>query len=283
MMHMKKTICLGIGTLLLVSACSNQDEPRQEQIRKLNQKGEYIYRLDHEYLFTAEAPKPKPAEPYPWEAGVNYPYLKLTKEFFRCKGSPLNPSRVVQQPGKEPLRFHDCGGAEKHSLPLRNQKEFIYPILIDLLNYIQAKTGKKVVITCGHRCPDHNSYADPSPENQYSKHLIGASASFYVQGLENQPETILKWIFDYYKQTPKYKGLKEYQEFTRYDKGDLNVSTAPWMNKEIFVKLFKKNEGRDFDNRHPYPYFDIQVRYDWDLQEPVQYSWDKAQRNFLRW
>ena len=32
-----------------------------------------------------------------------------------------------------------------------------------------------------------------------------------------------------------------------------NVLIPPWYNKEILIKLFKKNEGRDLDNRHPYP------------------------------
>ena len=30
--------------------------------------------------------------------------------------------------------------------------------------------------------------------------------------------------------------------------------TIPWFNKEIFIKLYRKSEGRDGDNRHPYPY-----------------------------
>ena len=138
------------------------------------------------------------------------------------------------------------------------------------------------MITCGHRCPEHNTYSDSSPKNQHSKHMIGAEVSFYVQGMEYKPETIIKYLQEYYKSNPKYKGQKDFEEFQRYDKEDSDVSIQPWYNKEIFVKLYNKKEGRDFDNRHPYPYISIQVRYEVDRQEKVIYTWDKATRNYLR-
>ena len=269
--------------LAIFCGCSNQNEPPKDASRKQNQIGEYIYRNHDEYHFAVEEPKKSTPAPYPWEETSLSEFPRITKDFFRCKGSTLNPAVIIQSGGKEAQRYHDCGGAEKHSLPLRDNKEFIYPVLIDILNFIQQKTGKRVIVTCGHRCPDHNTYSDPSVENQTSKHMIGADVSFYVFGMENQPEQILKYIQEYFKVTPKYKGLKEYQEFTRYEKGDSHVSTQPWMNKEIFVKLYKKKEGRDFDNRHPYPYLSLQVRYDWDTQEKVVYGWDKAFKNFLRY
>ena len=62
-----------------------------------------------------------------------------------------------------------------------------------------------------------------------------------------------------------------------------DVAIKPWYNREIFIKLYQKNEGRNFDNRHPYPYISVQVRYDYDAQKKVTYSWDKAFRNYMRW
>jgi hypothetical protein len=267
---------------LVCSGCSNSDQPAEESVRRTNQRGEFVYRHQGEFLFAAAPADPQTPPTYPWEEGQSSNQLRITKEYFRCKGSILNPPRIVAENGKELQRYHDCGGAEKHSLPLRNNKEFIYPILIDLLNYIQNKSGKRVVVTSGHRCPDHNTYVDSSVQNSSSKHQVGAEVSFYVQGMENQPEQIVKYIIDYYKETSKYQGLKEYQEFSRFTKGETNVSTPPWMNKEVFVKVFNKKEGRDFDNRHPYPYLSIQVRYDWDLQEKVTVTWEKAYKNYLR-
>lgn len=261
-------------------SCSNTEDTTNSSGNRF-QKGEYIYRVHNEHLFSIPVPEVQPQEPYPWEFGQVGNHPKITKEFFRCKGSSLNPVHVVQD--KEELaRYYDCGGAEKHSLPLKDQKEFIYPILIDLVNYIQAKTQKRVVITSGHRCPEHNIYVDASLGNRYSKHMIGAEVSFYVQGLEEHPESVIKIIQGYYNDTPKYQKKKEYIEFQRYEKEDRNVSTLPWYNKEVFVKLFKKKEGRNFDNRHPYPYISIQVRTDFETGEKVIYTWDKANHNFLR-
>lgn len=245
-------------------------------------KGEYIFRLHDESFVQVEPINILKRTAYPWEENWQCHYPKITKDFFRCRGSSLNPARIIQK-GKETIRIYDCGGSQKHSLPLRNQKEFIYPILIDLLNYIQAKTGKRVVVTCGHCCPEHNTYLDPSPANQTSKHMLGAEVDFYVQGMEQQPNNVIELILSYYQEQFKYKGLKEFEEFKRYEKEGKNLGHSSCYNKEIFLKLLKKNEGRDFDNRHPYPYICIQVRHDWDLNEPVSYSWDKAFRNFHRW
>lgn len=261
--------------LLLLTGCAAKDE-EAETLRKLNQKGEFIYRKHDEFLFVASLPTSVPQEPYPWEKGLVGNFPKITKEFFRCKGSNLNPVHIVQQK-EEIARFYDCGGSEKHSLPLRDNKEFIYPILIDLLNYIQAKTNKRVVITSGYRCPEHNTYVDSTPENQFSKHQIGAEVSFYVQGLEDRPHTIVNLIKTFYADHPK----KDFQEFKTYDK-PANTSTPPIMNKEIFIKIFKKSEGRNFDNRHPYPYISLQVRFDRDRNEKVIYTWPAANNNYLR-
>lgn len=266
--------------LLILAGCSSKPTPPTSSSTSI--KGEYIYRNHNDVQFQVEPMAPLKRGEYPWEEGKGGSFPKITKDFFRCKGCNLNPVHIVQKE-KEAVRYYDCGGPQRHSLPLRENKEFIYPILLDLLNYLQSKTGKKVVITCGHCCPDHHLYLDPSPANQASKHLLAAEVDFYIQGMEQQPEKVVDLILAYYSENPKYKGLKDYQ-FVRYDKMDkINVTTQPWYNKEIFVKLFKKEEGRDHDNLHPYPYVSIQVRYDYELQEKVNYSWDKAYRNFHRY
>lgn len=268
--------------LFLIAGCSSsEDKIDGERLRQYHQKGEYIYRKHDETLFSTPPAEKQSPPAYPWDKGQTSLFPKITKEFFRCKGSQLNPCHIVPCKG-EINRYYDCGGAEKHSLPLRDGKEFIYSILIDLMNHVQLKTGKRVVITSGHRCPEHNSYVDALPENQYSKHMIGGEVSFYVQGMEEKPEQVIKYLLDFYKENARYQGQKEF-EFQRYDKDKTNVTILPWYNKEIFIKLYQKKEGRNFDNRHPYPYISIQVRYDRDANEKVIYSWDKANRNYLRW
>lgn len=272
-----------IVLLLLLSACSGLEQSEQENLRRFNAKGEFIYRNHNEYLYAIAPPEQRVRERYSWESSYIGKLPKITKEFFRCRGSELNPVHydVQNVDNKDPIR--DCGGIQKHSLPLRHDKEFIYPVLIDLLNYVQAKTGKKVVITCGHRCPAHNTYADPSNANRSSKHMIGAEVDFYVQGMEQQPEEIVKILVNFYRETEGFRGKKEYEEFLRYDKLDTNSSIMPWYNKEILIKLLKKQEGRDFDNRHPYPYICIQVRQDRETGERINYSWPKAFNGYMRY
>lgn len=204
---------------------------------------------------------------YPWEEGRTESLSKITKEFFRCKGSLQNP-RIEN--------IFDCEGGSKHSLPIIHGREGVYPILLDLLNYIQAKTKRRVIITSGHKCPIHNTYSDNSARNNASKHMIGAEVDFYVSGMEEKPQEIINLIFKFYKETPGYKDNEDFVKFVRYDTGNTDVSTLPWYNKEIFVKLYKKKEGRDFDNRHSFPYISIQVRYDRDLKERVVYRNEKA-------
>lgn len=276
------SLLLLLSLAIALAGCSSGDDSDARQIKLRNQKGEYIYRHDNETLFAIGQPEKAPAPTYPWDANTQGNFNKITKEYFRCKGSSLNPPITVQKNG-ETLKVFDCGGSRKHSLPIRDGKEFVYPILLELLNYIQDKTGKRVVITCAHRCPDHNAYADPDPNSQYSKHMIGAEAAFYVQGLEGYPEKIVEIIQEFYKTNPLYKDKKDYTEFKRYDKPGSTLAVKPWFNKEVFVKVCKSHEGRNFDNRHPYPYISIQVRHDRDLNETVNYSWDKAFRNFHRW
>ena len=184
---------LKIGLLLtafFLTGCSSSSSPSPSSGPL---KGEYLYRRHDDALVQVEPMALQKRAAYPWEEERSSQYPKITKDFFRCKGSSLNPVHLVPKE-KEILRHYDCGGPQKHSLPLRDQKEFIYPVLIELLNHIQAKTGKRVVITCGHCCPDHNTYLDSSISNQASKHMLGAEVDFYVQGMESQPEKIVDLI-----------------------------------------------------------------------------------------
>lgn len=268
-------------SFLFFTSCDNGASSAASLQKEVSAKGEYIYRRHNEILAIPSVQK-KTSVAYSWKKEMPGNYPKISKEYFRCKGSHLNPYRLIST-GKANERVYDCGGPDKHSLPLRDGKEFVYPIFIELLNYVQLKTAKRVVITSGHRCPEHNRYVDDSKENSSSKHLIGGEVSFYVLGLEHQPEKIVDLIQQYYRETDLYQGDKEYLEFQRWDLAKTNVSTAPWYNKEIFIKLFNKTEGRNGDNNHPYPYLSLQMRYDRERKMKVLYSWDQAFSNFLRY
>ena len=245
------------------------EQSEREKLRRINCKGEPIYRSQGDLFYPIAPPVHTPRSPYPWESETRLP--RITKDFFRCRGSSLNP------PTAEGIA--DCEGCGRHGLPLIRGKETVYPVLIELLNYVQKKTGKRVVITCGHRCPAHNAYADSSKDNRVSKHQIGAEVDFYVQGMEERPQEIAGLIMQYFQEAPLYRNDKESQEFKRLDVADL--ATQPWMNREILIKLFQKHEGRDVDNRHPHPYLSIQVRYDRDGKERVVYDWTRANQGYV--
>ena len=267
---------VAILILTFCTACENE----QHEKTLTDTSSEYIWRKSDDIKLCYTTPEAKKVIEYPWKDYEGKSLRPISKEYFRCKGMSLNPPRVMQENGKETARYLDCGGAEKHSLPIRNNKEYIYPILIELLNHIQTITKKQVIITSGHRCPTHNTYVDPSPQNLASKHMLGAEVNFYVQGLENQPEAIVKILMDYYKTHTRYLLLKDYQEFKRFEK-NTTTSILPWYNKEIFIKLFQASEGRNIDNRHAHPYVSIQVRFDRERNVGLNFSWEQAQQ-FLR-
>jgi hypothetical protein len=271
-MGIKRTILI-LLKIAIFSSCSGLERSEREKIRKRNRVGETIYRNHNERFFVIETPKHIQRALYPWESESNLP--RITKDFFRCKGNSIHDPIANQ--GETIL---DCDGGNRHGLPIIQGQEGVYPILISQLNYIQKKTGKRVIITSGHRCPSHNTYVDPSPENRTSKHQIGAEVDFYVQGMEDRPEEIVALLMHYYQETPGYQ--KEYQVFTRYDKSDARVAIQPWMNKEVYIKLHQKDEGRNLDNRHPHPYITIQVRYDTQKNERVVYDWQKANKGYSR-
>lgn len=249
-MHVVKFTLL----LLFLVGCSKKSE------------GEYIYRKASDELFTAKNFPVNQRERYPWERDELEHFPRITKEFFRCKGNPLNPVREKRREGKESFYFHDCNG--QHSLPIVDDKEFIYPILIDLLNFVQKRLDHRVVITTGHRCPTHNSYSDFSSYNYGSKHMVGAEVDFYVEGCD--PQTVIDCLQSYYD-----------QPFQRYCKSNLNVKSEPWYNEEIFIKLYEADEGRDEDNQHSYPYLSIQVRFDRAKKERVRFD-QKISESLLR-
>lgn len=224
--------------------------------------------------------KPQPLPRYPWDWRWQSP-LPIGRYHFRCKGSSLRPRRQAAVAGGDPL--FDCDGEMlSHSLPLFEGEEGVYPCLIELLNYLQAKTGRAVVITSGHRCPSHNTYIDSSVENQVSKHQIGAAVDFYMEGYENSPEKLIELIGDYYREQPEWKGDTAFFPLQRWTKESHGVSCQPWYNRELFIKLYRADEGRNDDNCHPWPYLSLQVRWDRLRRERVEYSWKRAFYGYYR-
>ncbi len=253
----------------LLFSCSKE----QQSVRRLKDDNllvENILRKESSKRYSLPIFEEQDAPKFPWERGAADHLPLITKEFFRCRGSDMNPKRMGLSDLGDTEELCDCGGFLEHGLPLHEGKEWVPPILIELLNDLQESLKVRVVITSGHRCPKHNSYVDPSKANQTSKHLLAAEVSFYVEGYEWKPQEVVNVLLN-----------SQEGPFSRWER-ETNVSTKPWYNEEIFIKLFRADEGRNFDNRHPYPYISIQVRFDKERGERVTYSWEKANRHYLR-
>lgn len=270
-----------LSCFLLLGACSGGlRQSEYQKVRQANQVTDKILRKSQDVLLHQEVALEQEPEPYPWQLEKSTEELPLiTKEFFRCRGDFTNPSYSLN-PGE---RLLDCPGALRHSLPIKEGQEHIYPILIDLLNYLQSTLKKKVVITCGHRCPKHNRYSDPSETNRTSKHMIGAEVDFYVLGFEKKPELIVDLLMQYFQYDLETIQDPQALLFKRYTKSDSFVCTPPWYNNEVYIKIYKEHEGRDLDNQHPYPYISIQVRKDRKTNEKVSYTWEQAFYSYLRY
>lgn len=195
-----KKLLFYLLSFFLISGCSNSEDIKQSEIKKKNAKAEYILRHNNSCFFKIFPPDVRIKEPYPWEEQMIGDIPRITKEFFRCKGSSLNLPIVDYTNPEKPETYEDCKGPSSHSLFLIHGKEGVYPVLIDILNFLQEKTRKKVIITCGYRCPLHNKYCDRSLQAKVSKHMIGAEVDFYVQGMEYQPEEVIDLIFQFYKE-----------------------------------------------------------------------------------
>jgi len=250
-------------------SCSGLEKAEKKRERKRNLLTSPIQRQCDEDFFSLKAPVQVVRKSYPWERRYVGTHLRITKEFFRCKGIPTHPPLPIER--RAALEYHlDCGGVEGHTLPMREGKEFIYPLFINLLNALQEKFDKAVIITCGHRCPAHNLYAAPfSKAAQTSKHLIGAEVDFYVEGMEQRGEEVVEALLCYFDES-----FARSTHFTQ-------VRTPSWYNQEVAITLFEADEGRDLDNNHPYPYISIQLLFDKEKGQPVRYNWHRAHTGFL--
>lgn len=278
---MRIFLFLFLTSMVLQMGCSGLEKSERERMRNQNAVGEFIHRKHDEFFFVTSKPEKTKRENYSWEKGDIGNHPRVIKEAFRCKGSLSNPIATHHEQGRS-IQTTDCGGSENHSLPLKDGKEFIYPTLLEILNYIQEQTQKQIVVTCGHRCPKHNTYADTSNFNSTSKHMIGAEVDFYVKGMEWSPEAVISLIEKYYQNQPQLKENPQFSQFSRYE-NYTDVSTLPWYNKEVFVKIYKKDEGRDIDNNHRFPYISIQLKWDRQIQSPVLYNWSDAFNGYLRY
>lgn len=181
----------------------------------------------------------------------------LTAEDFRCRGDWENHP-VCQWNNHE---YSDCSGG---GLPQAGIDED----LIDLLNELQRRFDKPVIVNSGYRCPQHNAYIaaelynwiddQGNPGNPYevsgrSRHMMGAAADFYIQDYEFNPQEIIDTILSIQGLTPPNPGVRIY--WVNQKKRDGSYSTGyyqyqAYSTPEWWIHPYAPEEGRDLDNRH---------------------------------
>ena len=249
--------------LLIISlnACSSAETRLEKKRMKNNNSTEKIYRHASEFAYQEELSVLVKRKPYPWENDAAFP--RITMDFLRCKGSLDNP--VLK--GHEGA-YEDCNGMHEHGLPYVDGDEFVYPVLITLLNKLQKAFESKVVVTSGHRCPKHHMYITCG-ESKISKYMIGARVDFTILGMEQYPELIIEKIKELH-QTDEEK----YQVF----KSD---GPLAWTNEEIRISVNKEGEHSTLQ-RKKHPVVTIDVRYDRQKKEAISLDWNKAYKGYIR-
>jgi len=270
---MKRYLCI----FLLLAACSGLENSEREKVRKLNAVQEPIYRLSSEKLVIESGGKKELRERYPWEKQSVGNYPQLTKEFFRCKGNYGNLTL-----GTGSMARRDCGGIDQHSLPIVNGDEYVYPALLDLLNFVQGELKAKVIVTCGHRCPAHNRYVDPSKRNSMSKHMMGAEVDFYVEGYQRKPFEVVKALMQYYNQHEDFKDIIPFTRFAKSNNAVSKLKNPAWMNREIAIRIYEPGEGRDLDNSHDYTYVNVELKWSRDTKRRLGFNYLIAHQSLLR-
>ncbi|MGC9366642.1 MAG: D-Ala-D-Ala carboxypeptidase family metallohydrolase [bacterium] len=181
----------------------------------------------------------------------------LTPDDFRCKGdSAVHP--VCRWNNHE---YCDCRGG---GLPQAG----IDPQLLNLLNELQRRFNKPVIVNSGYRCPQHNSYIAAelynwtddcgNPGNPYevstqSRHMMGAAADFYVQDYELNPVEVIDTILSIQGLNQQSPEVRIY--WVNQKKRDGSYSTdyyhyRAYSTPQWWIHPYAPQEGRDLDNRH---------------------------------
>jgi hypothetical protein len=222
-------------------SCNRVQKRHEKQVRNYYKKVGHISRYKNQRQFSFTVGNPRSAPEYPFSTTNRYGLRKITKELFRCKGS--GASKLTENGW-----LFDCNAIHTHSLPVQDTREFIYQEFLDLLNALQDKTGKRVLVHEGHRCPKHNHYLDSSYKNSFSKHQIAARVTFSLQGY-SLPETI-DVIREYYTSCNNPLYIK---------------AEGIWSNKYIRVYAMQP--------------IALELMFDRDSQKRVEYSYRQAHKS----
>ncbi|MCZ6645829.1 MAG: D-Ala-D-Ala carboxypeptidase family metallohydrolase [SAR324 cluster bacterium] len=155
----------------------------------------------------------------------------------RCTGLAVT---LAHQDGRKIYR--DCPRGARPTHPLA-------PKLKALVEKLRCALGDRVVITSGFRSRRHNLYSwayvqartpRANPVSRNSRHMVGKAVDFFVRGYA-------------------YGDLKRLETKLQQWAGRLPAPLRG-SSKAIWTHVYRKGEGRDPDNLHPYPYLHLQLR-----------------------
>lgn len=216
---------------------------------------------------------------YPWvcysvesnEGSLSWRYT-LTKEDFRCKGQGARAPIEIEENGIKNYLL-DCYGND-HGLPYfapklppvesvspfppaSEAKERVQPALLEILNALSEKLNARVQVTSGHRCLKHHRYITKAAGSVHDKHLVAASADFFVFGYENTQAPILEALREICEERKNRLTIKNIGSLI--EKGPSYFSSG-----EVELRYTPADQGRNLDNAHPYGYFTLSVLYDYE-------------------
>ena len=262
MMVPMRSICFIL--LFLQVSCSTADEREKSQRMSNNKAVEKIYRLSHEKVYVEEDRVLATRELYPWENETEF--AKITMNTLRCRGDNTHVPRH-----KKDKEYVDCNGMHDHGLPYVDGEEFVYPVLVSLLNKIQNSFNKRLIVTSGHRCPRHNNYLTLGA-SKISKYMIGAKVDFYVEGMEEGVDDVIERIMYLYE--------NDSDEYRRFTKTTGQGHFPAWRNKEISISASSEGE-HSVTLKKNHPVITVEVRWDRERNQRVNLDWKKAYQGFI--
>lgn len=205
---------------------------------------------------------------------------EVCEEDFRCRGNPsINKEMIWNN-----VLYEDCQGGCLPNCGINTE-------LIELMNELQKKFSRQVVINSGFRCPVHNAYiaaelynwvdpegrsGNPFEVSSRSKHMMGAAADFYIKGYENDPYPIIDSILSIEGLNAERRELYSQNVRQRNREGifiDNYYYYRAYVTPRWWIHPYAENEGRDIDNRgYEGVYFHIHRRTSFSLEgcQPVR-------------
>ena len=196
---------------------------------------------------------------YPWDPMLsNTP--RINKYHFCCRGSIEHP---VYQTDKG--WFSDCAGGQVHSLPLREDEEWISPVLIVLLNDLQDYFQTTAQVQCGHCCPIHYRYRIEKGERAVRRHMIGAAVDFTLK--HKSVDDVIPYLIE-------RVNLYSSHPLSSIDPAYAQAPSA-WKNKHFKIHTL------DNYSQEKSKAIRIEVFHDPILDENIRFQWDATEQLFI--